>query len=139
MGYDRWAIRMVNKNYLLLLFFILVIILSSLNSKNNNIDLSKYENYQVTIYRDTWGVPHIFGNKDEDTAYGLGYAHAEDDFETIQNILIAARGDLAKFHGKSAAANDYMVQLLKIWDIVETNYDKGLSTDVIRKIGRAHV
>ncbi len=132
MGYDRWAIRMVNKNYLLLLFFILVIILSSLNSKNKNIDLSKYENYQVTIYRDTWGVPHIFGNKDEDTAYGLGYAHAEDDFETIQNILIAARGDLAKFHGKSAAANDYMVQLLKIWDIVETSYDKGLSTDVIR-------
>jgi len=123
---------MVNKNYLLLLFFILVIILTSLNSRNKNIDLSKYEKYQVTIYRDTWGVPHIFGNKDEDTAYGLGYAHAEDDFDTIQNILIAARGDLAKFHGKSAAANDYMVQLLKIWDIVETNYDKGLSTDVIR-------
>ena len=70
---------MVNKNYLLLLFFILVIILTSLNSRNKNIDLSKYEKYQVTIYRDTWGVPHIFGNKDEDTAYGLGYAHAEDD------------------------------------------------------------
>ena len=57
---------MVNKNYFLLLFFILVIILTSLNSRNKNIDLSIYEKYQVTIYRDTWGVPHIFGNKDED-------------------------------------------------------------------------
>ena len=110
---------MVNNNFLLLLFFILVIILTSINSRYKNIDLSKYEKYQVTIYRDTWGVPHIFGKKDKDTAYGLGYAHAEDDFETIQNILIAARGNLAKFYGKSAAANDYMVQLLKIWDIVE--------------------
>ena len=39
-------------------------------------------------------MPHIFGNKDEDTAYGLGYAHAEDDFKTIQDILIAARESL---------------------------------------------
>ena len=85
---------------------------------NDKFSKSIYEKYQVTIYRDTWGVPHIFGEKDEDTAYGLGYAHAEDDFETIQNILIAARGSLAQYHGRSAAANDYMVKMLKIWNII---------------------
>ena len=106
-------------------------------SKENKNSSKSYEEYNVTIYRDIWGVPHIFGDKDEDTAYGLGYAHSEDDFQTIQDILIAARGNLAKYYGRSVAANDYMVQLLKIWDIVEQNYENGLSSDVI-KISEAY-
>ena len=51
--------------------------------------------YDVTIYRDTWGVPHIFGQTDRDAAYGLAYAHSEDDFKNIQDALLAARGKLA--------------------------------------------
>ena len=34
----------------------------------------------VRILRDTWGVPHIFGHTDADAAFGLAYAHAEDDW-----------------------------------------------------------
>ena len=52
-------------------------------------------NYDVTILRDTYGVPHIFGHTDADAAYGMAYAHSEDDFLTIQQVLLAARGDLA--------------------------------------------
>ncbi len=37
------------------------------------------ERYETTILRDTWGVPHIFGKTDADAAYGLAYAHCEDD------------------------------------------------------------
>ena len=81
---------------------------------NRAINAASFSNYDVTVYRDTWGVPHIFGEKDKDTAYGLGYAHSEDDFKTIQDILLALRGKLATVHGKDAAANDYMVHLLRI-------------------------
>ena len=127
-------------NKILLFIFTFLIIGDSFKKntilKNNN-SFKSYEKYNVTIYRDTWGVPHIFGDKDEDTAYGLGYAHAEDDFATIQDILIAARGNLAKYYGRSVAANDYMVKLLKIWDTVEKNYENGLSDDVI-KISEAY-
>ena len=127
-------------NKILLFIFTFLIIGDSFKKntilKNNN-SFKSYEKYNVIIYRDTWGVPHIFGDKDEDTAYGLGYAHAEDDFATIQDILIAARGNLAEYYGKSVAANDYMVKLLKIWDTVEKNYENGLSDDVI-KISEAY-
>ena len=127
-------------NKILLFIFTFLIIGDSFKKntipKNNN-SFKSYEKYNVIIYRDTWGVPHIFGDKDEDTAYGLGYAHAEDDFATIQDILIAARGNLAKYYGRSVAANDYMVKLLKIWDTVEKNYEDGLSDDVI-KISEAY-
>ncbi len=85
------------------------------------------DGYDVRILRDTWGVPHIFGKTDRDVAYGLAYAHSEDDFLTIQQSLAAARGQLAAVYGKDAAPNDYMVHLLRIWDVVEAKYESDLS------------
>jgi len=38
----------------------------------------------IQIVRDSFGVPHIFTKTDSELAYGLAWAHAEDDFETIQ-------------------------------------------------------
>ena len=39
--------------------------------------------YNATITRDIWGVPHIHGDRDRDAAFGLAYAHAEDDIKNI--------------------------------------------------------
>jgi acyl-homoserine lactone acylase PvdQ len=61
------------------------------------------DGHDVRILRDSWGVPHIFGVTDTDVAYGLAYAHAEDDFLTIQQSLLAARGDLAAVYGADPA------------------------------------
>jgi penicillin amidase/acyl-homoserine-lactone acylase len=80
--------------------------------------------YDAEILRDTWGVPHIFGKTDADAAYGLAYAHAEDDFGTMQDTLLAARGKLASVYGERAAPNDYMVHLLRIRDVVEAGYPR---------------
>ena len=93
-------------------------------SSNNGVIPEKEYNYDVTIHRDTWGVPHIYGNSDEDAAFGLAFAHAEDDFETIQEILIATRGRLATIKGKDGAPLDYLVGFLDIWNLVESNFDK---------------
>jgi len=80
------------------------------------------DQYNVTILRDTWGVPHIFGETDADAAYGLAYAHAEDDFDTIQLALAAARGQLGPIGGASLAPNDFLVQLLRIPEVVADGY-----------------
>src|SRR5262245_22698264 len=82
------------------------------------------KNYDVKILRDTYGVPHIFGHTDADAAYGLAYAHSEDDFLTIQQVLLAARGNLATVYGKDSAPADYLVQFLRVWDVVDAQYDK---------------
>jgi penicillin amidase/acyl-homoserine-lactone acylase len=80
-------------------------------------------NYDVKILRDTYGVPHIFGHTDADAAYGLAYAHSEDDFLTIQQVLLAARGDLATVYGPDSAPADYLVDFLRIWDVVNAEYE----------------
>jgi penicillin amidase/acyl-homoserine-lactone acylase len=91
--------------------------------------ISAGSEYDVRILRDTWGVPHVFGVTDADVAYGLAYAHAEDDFATAQDALLAARGQLASIYGRKAAPNDYMVHLFRIWDVVEEKYETELSPE----------
>ena len=78
--------------------------------------------YDVTILRDTYGVPHVFGKTDPDVGFGLAWAHAEDDFLTIQQTLLAARGKLASVYGPDSAAVDYFVHLLRIDDVVDTGW-----------------
>ncbi len=88
--------------------------------------------YDVYILRDTWGVPHIFGVTDADAAFGLAYAHAEDDFRTTQETLVAANAALASVYGRDSAPIDYMVHLLRIWDVVEARYETDLSLETRR-------
>lgn len=78
--------------------------------------------YDVEILRDTWGVPHVFGRTDADVAYGLAWAQAEDDFATLQGVLLASRGRLASELGKDMAPNDYMVALLRVDEVVREGY-----------------
>ncbi len=83
--------------------------------------------YDATIIRDKYGVPHVSGPRDADAAFGLAYAHAEDNFATIERALLAARGRLAAVDGIRAAEGDYLVQLLGIWDAIAARYETDLS------------
>jgi len=86
--------------------------------------------YRVHIVRDTWGVPHVFGHTDADVAFGLGFAHSEDDFATIQDVVLATRGTLAAEKGMDAATTDYLVHLLRVWETVDARYEKDLPPDL---------
>tara|TARA_B100000003_G_scaffold79994_1_gene71849 strand:+ start:847 stop:2970 length:2124 start_codon:yes stop_codon:yes gene_type:complete len=88
--------------------------------------------FQATIYRDTMGIPHIFGETDADAVFGLAYAHAEDDFKTIQDLLMGARGILASEYGPKLAPVDYYVHLIGVWDDINTRYEQEVSDDIKR-------
>src|SRR5215204_87534 len=47
---------------------------------------------EVTIYRDVYGVPHVFGRTDAATVFGFAYAQAEDNFWRIEDSYISAIG-----------------------------------------------
>ena len=86
--------------------------------------------YYAEIERDEWGVPHIFGKTDADVSFGLAYAHSQDDYETIEDIIYALRGELASIHGRKAAVNDYYVHLMNYWDIIDNRYNAEIPDDV---------
>ena len=94
--------------------------------------------YDVEILRDTWGVPHIYGVTDIDVAFGFAYAHSEDDFKTIQDVILQTRGKLSSIYGKKMAPVDYMTNLLRVRENVEKDYEKLISDDV-KNIIRGYV
>lgn len=82
---------------------------------------------RIDIVRDSFGVPHIYAATDAAVAYGLAYAHAEDDYKTIQTSFLAGKSMLARYSGKSGAAIDYVCQLLRCREIVEEKYEQDIS------------
>ncbi len=80
--------------------------------------------YDTVIARDRFGVPHVFGRTDPDVAYGVGYAHAEDDFATLEEVFAMTRGRLGALTGADGAKTDYVLHLLGARETVDRDYDK---------------
>ena len=79
--------------------------------------------YDVEIVRDDFGVPHIFGKTDADVAYGVAYAHSEDDFSTIQEVAAMTRARTGAMTGQDGAKVDFAAHLLDIRGTVDRKYD----------------
>jgi acyl-homoserine lactone acylase PvdQ len=64
----------------------------------------------VTIYRDTYGVPHIYGKTDASVVFGLMYAQAEDNFWQLEEDYIRALGRAAEVDGPRGLAADILAR-----------------------------
>ncbi|MCS6819902.1 MAG: penicillin acylase family protein [Chitinophagales bacterium] len=95
-------------------------------------------NYQVQIARDSFGVPHIYGKTDADAAYGLAWAHCEDDFTGVQQALLSGKNMLGRVTGKEGVIFDFGLQFLGIDELVETKYESALSED-FKKVVEAYI
>lgn len=82
--------------------------------------------WQAEIERDIWGVPHIMGETDADTAFGLGYAMAEDTWRVIQDTIPYYRGTAGSVFGPDAAKQDYLVHWLGLWEDLDLRYESDL-------------
>lgn len=83
----------------------------------------------VEIVRDKWGVPHIYGKTDADAAYGLAWATSEDDFATIQRLLLAVKGRLGEVDGKNGAIMDFLSFIGASEEVVDTAYDHAFTPE----------
>jgi acyl-homoserine lactone acylase PvdQ len=67
---------------------------------------------RVTIYRDKFGVPHVYGKSDADAVFGMLYAQCEDDFGRVERNYIEKLGRLAEVDGEKELANDLYLRLI---------------------------
>ena len=68
----------------------------------------------VTIHRDDWGVPHIYGTTDASIAFGMAYAQCEDYFWQLEDTYIQSLGRYAEIHGESGLNNDLLHRTFEI-------------------------
>ena len=87
----------------------------------------------ITIARDSFGVPHIFAPTDAEVAYGLAWAHAEDDFNTLQLVILSGKEKLGSALGRKGAQADYVVKLLRCRQLVDDQWNT-LSPDFVALI-----
>ncbi len=92
------------------LFFACVAILISFARAD---DLARWKQHaaDVTIIRDTWGIPHVYGKTDADAVFGLLYAQAEDDFNRVELNYVNASGRLAEIEGEKEIYRDLRMKL----------------------------
>ena len=109
------------KNWLSLFLFVSIHATAQINPGN------------ITIARDSFGVPHIFAPTDPEVAYGLAWAHAEDDFNTLQLVVLSGKARLGTAIGKKGAEADYVINLLRCRQLVDEQWNT-LSPDFIALI-----
>ena len=76
----------------------------------------------VTIIRDDYGVPHIYGKTDADAVFGLLYAQCEDDFRRVECNFTWTIGRLAETEGEDALYSDLRARLFMTEEEAKTNY-----------------
>jgi len=98
------------KNILILLLLPLQLIAQSFTKKE--IAGWQQQAKKVTIIRDNFGIPHIYGTTDADAVFGLMYAQSEDDFKRVEMNYIEKLGRMAELKGESELYNDLLIKLL---------------------------
>ena len=66
----------------------------------------------IDIVRDQYGIPHIFAKTDAELSYGLAWANAEDDFNTIQEAYLAGNAMLSRHIGLKGATAEFITQFI---------------------------
>src|SRR5579872_3745631 len=67
---------------------------------------------QVTIIRDKWGIPHIYGKADSSVVFGLLYAECQEDFSRVEKNYLEQLGRQAEAYGENYLYTDVMMRLI---------------------------
>ncbi len=95
------------------LIFILSILFYSCGQHGRQVKVQLWEKQagEVTIIRDQWGIPHVFGKSDADAVFGLTFAQCEDDFNRVEVNYINAMGRMAEVEGEASLMSDLRMHL----------------------------
>ena len=109
----------------LFLLIITLTVTSCKTEKSVNTDLERWQETadNITIIRDNFGVPHIYGKTDADAVFGLLYAQCEDDFNRVEQNYIWATGRLAEVEGEDAIYSDLRAKMFMTEDEAKAYYD----------------
>ena len=104
-------IKPINMKKLLLLF-LFPVSLCAQTFTSADINRFKQQAKDVTIIRDNWGIPHIYGKTDANAVFGLLYAQCEDDFKRVELNYIEKLGRMAEIKGEESLYDDLQIRLL---------------------------
>ncbi|HSJ55410.1 MAG TPA: penicillin acylase family protein, partial [Anaerolineae bacterium] len=79
---------------------------------------------KVEIYRDEWGIPHIYAETDHDLFFAQGYVHAQDRLWQLEFNRRIAPGRLSEVLGEAALADDRYLRTLGMGRAAQAEADE---------------
>ncbi len=79
---------------------------------------------RVTVFRDGYGVPHVFGSTDASVMFGAAWVQAEEDWPAVERNFLRASGRGAELLGEEALADDYVARALEIPRLSREEYER---------------
>ncbi len=79
---------------------------------------------KVVVYRDEFGVPHIYAPSAETGLYAMGYCQAEDRLEELLKNYLRAMGEMAASFGPREFVSDLQSRLWRHYEIAQENYSR---------------
>jgi acyl-homoserine lactone acylase PvdQ len=76
---------------------------------------------KTVVYRDTWGVPHIYAPTVEAGAYAIGWTQAEDRPEELLKNFLRAMGEIASVEGSGSMKLDLAMKLWNNYEVSKQN------------------
>src|SRR5579871_2407339 len=120
----------------LFVFLLLPVFSVAQQARKDEILSWKQQAKQVTIIRDNWGIPHVYGKTDADAVFGLLYAQCEDDFERVEMNYIEKLGRMSEVKGESELYNDLLIRL--IIDSADAVNDYNKAPEWLKKLLNAY-
>ncbi|MBS1502121.1 MAG: penicillin acylase family protein [Bacteroidetes bacterium] len=100
------------KKNLPVIFLLICSWCSAQNLSKQELQRCKAEAKQVTIIRDDWGIPHIYGETDANAVFGLMYAECEDNFNGIERNYLYQLGRQSEAGGERGLYIDVQLQMI---------------------------
>jgi acyl-homoserine-lactone acylase len=97
---------------LFFLFLCFPLFLTAQRFNSQEISRFRREAKVVTIIRDNWGIPHIYGKTDADAVFGLMYSECEDNFKGIEQNYLYQLGRQSEAGGEKSLYTDITLQLI---------------------------
>jgi penicillin amidase len=77
----------------------------------------------VTVLRDTWGIPHIYAESQDDLFFAQGFVAAQDRLFQMEVWRRTGEGRLAEIVGKSAVERDLFARLVRYRGDMKAEYE----------------
>src|SRR4030042_1211108 len=81
-------------------------------------------NAPVEIYRDTYGVPHIYAQSTEDLFFAQGYVHAQDRFWQMEFWRRIGEGRLSEYFGETTLEQDVYLRTMGFAHAAQEQYER---------------
>ncbi len=93
----------------------------------------------VSVYYDFYGIPHIYGQNEEDAFRALGYVHAQDRLWQMELLRRVARGGLSEVFGSKLLATDKFFLSLGIDEASAKTVEKSDHTNKTIQLAEAYL